>query len=227
MLKQCTICTQFKELSLFEFRKDTKKYRNHCKECVGIKNAKYRDNNKEKLALLNKIWRMEHREEQNKKHKIYYEKTKEKQSENKKAHHRKFPWKNLLTNIKSRCENPKNKSFKDYGLRGIKCLITLKELEYLWNRDNAWLLEKPSIDRKDNDGNYEIDNCQFIEMEVNRIKDRKVPVVQLDLENNVIKYWDSMINASRELNIVISGISACCTNRYTKSGGFKWKYAIN
>ena len=223
-MKQCKICKQFKELFEFTFRKDTQKYRNQCKSCVSIIHKDYVIKNKEKLKLQNKIWRIEHREEQNKKHKLYYEETKEIQSKNKKIHHKKFPWKNLLRNIKARCENSKNKSFKDYGGRGIKCLITEEELEFLWNRDKTWLLEKPSIDREDNNGNYELSNCQFIEMEVNRIKDRKNPVIQLDLDNRVIKHWDTMINASRELNIVISGITACCQNRYKQSGGFIWKY---
>ena len=64
------------------------------------------------------------------------------------------PWLYLLVDIKKRCNNPKNISYKTYGGRGIKCLITASELKELWFRDNAYYLEHPSIDRIDNDGNY-------------------------------------------------------------------------
>jgi hypothetical protein len=74
------------------------------------------------------------------------------------------PWKYLLFQIKQRCENLKNTSYKYYGGRGIQCLITEDEIKFLWFRDRAFELEKPSIDRIDNDGNYCIENCQFLEI---------------------------------------------------------------
>ena len=74
------------------------------------------------------------------------------------------PWKAVLYNIQRRCEYPNDASYKYYGGRGIQCLITEDEIKYLWFRDRAWELSKPSIDRIDNDGNYCLENCQFIEV---------------------------------------------------------------
>jgi hypothetical protein len=60
-----------------------------------------------------------------------------------------------------RCRDPKNKSFKNYGARGISvCDRWLKFENFL-----ADMGTKPSsihsIDRMDNDGNYEPSNCQW------------------------------------------------------------------
>ena len=68
-----------------------------------------------------------------------------------------------LKAIRHRCNNPNNSSYQWYGGRGIKCLLTTKELKELWIRDKAFEMEFPTIDRIDNDGNYTFDNCQFIE----------------------------------------------------------------
>lgn len=46
-------------------------------------------------------------------------------------------------------------------------------------------MKKPSIDRKDNDEHYTYDNCQYIEFEENRIKDRCKPILQHDLDGNL------------------------------------------
>lgn len=83
----------------------------------------------------------------------------------------KLPWEKSYFRIKSRCSDSKNKR---YGGRGIKCLITPLELKKIWLRDKGWLLKQPSIDRKDNDGNYEYKNCRYVERSFNSSKgDRK------------------------------------------------------
>jgi len=69
-----------------------------------------------------------------------------------------------LYQIRQRCNNPKNTSYKRYGGRGIKALLTLKELKFLWKRDSAALLKCASVDRINNNGNYDINNCRFVEL---------------------------------------------------------------
>lgn len=77
-------------------------------------------------------------------------------------------WGNMFT----RCYSPTTNRFKNYGGKGIKVKMSKFDLVFLWNRDKARLMNKPSIDRKDTAGHYEISNCRFIEWENNN-KPRK------------------------------------------------------
>lgn len=77
------------------------------------------------------------------------------------------PWFKFLDNAKTRCSCARHKMFHRYGGRGIECLLTLEEIKFLWFRDHAYNLERPSLDRIDSDGNYTVDNCRFIELTEN------------------------------------------------------------
>lgn len=83
------------------------------------------------------------------------------------------PWVRVIERVRRRCNNKNYPHFKDYGGRGIKCLLKLEEVKFLWIRDKAHLLKKASIDRINNDGNYEISNCRFIEFSENSKKSHR------------------------------------------------------
>lgn len=70
--------------------------------------------------------------------------------------------------IKQRCINPKYRGYKYYGGKGIKFFLTLKDMEFIWSRDKAHLMECPSVDRINPDGHYELSNCRFLENYLNR-----------------------------------------------------------
>jgi hypothetical protein len=74
----------------------------------------------------------------------------------------------IYTGMRVRCSNEKAINYKDYGGRGIKvCDEWLNDFMcfYSWAIGSGYS-DKLSIDRKDNDGNYEPDNCQWETMKV-------------------------------------------------------------
>jgi len=73
------------------------------------------------------------------------------------------PWYSHYSGAEQRCNNPHNASYKRYGKRGIKMLMTSKSFKFLWFRDKAYLLKQASIDRKNTNGHYILENCRFIE----------------------------------------------------------------
>lgn len=77
------------------------------------------------------------------------------------------PWVKHLTKARSRCNNPKSVSYKNYGAKGIKCLLTIQDMKWLWVRDKAFDLIKPSLDRINSKEDYSYDNCRFIELSEN------------------------------------------------------------
>jgi len=77
------------------------------------------------------------------------------------------PWLFSYNRAYNRCNNQNDDSYKWYGGRGIKINITRDELSWLWMRDGACTLNKPSLDRIDPDGDYELSNCRFIELSEN------------------------------------------------------------
>ena len=69
----------------------------------------------------------------------------------------------MWKNIRQRCYNPKNNSFKYYGAKGIKMCEDWNIFNnfQLWAKSNGYK-EGLSIERIDVSKNYEPQNCKFI-----------------------------------------------------------------
>lgn len=91
----------------------------------------------------------------------------------------------------SRCENPANKSYVNYGGRGIKVCA-------LWRSDYlqflAWAVatgyaKKLTIDRKDTNGDYSPDNCRWVTSKKNNNNRRNNIQVSAFGDTKTISDW--------------------------------------
>lgn len=122
------------------------------------------------------------------------------------SYKRKDPCVKAYQYMKNRCL-PSATNRKNYFDKGIQPLISLEEIKILWNRDKAWLLEKPSLDRKDSKGNYTLNNCQFIELKENLGKDRRKITKQQEEDILLrIKLGESWREISKVYGVVHSTI---------------------
>lgn len=53
---------------------------------------------------------------------------------------------------------------------------------------------------------------------------RRVPIIQMDLDGNLIKEWDGIVTAAKALGLHKSLIGHCCAGKRKSTGGFKWCY---
>ena len=96
--------------------------------------------------------------------------------------------------MKERCYNSNNHAFHRYGERGIRiCEEWLEKFEsfYVWAITNGYR-KGLTIERTDNDGNYEPGNCRWATFEeqaqnksTTRISKKQVAMIRLDNRPNL------------------------------------------
>ncbi len=104
-------------------------------------------------------------------------------------------WKSM----KQRCYNPNLKSYKNWGARGIKiCDEWLNDFQsfYDWSYANGYSTEnqkneklKLTIDRIDNNGNYEPSNCRWVNRKTQASNMRTTKLITINGETKCLAEW--------------------------------------
>jgi hypothetical protein len=100
--------------------------------------------------------------------------------------------------IQSRCNNPNDKSYKDYWGRGIKC--EWETIEDFYNDMKIWWKIWLEIDRVNNDWNYCKSNCRWI----------------TKLENS----------HNKRSNLIKWSLAEYCRNNNLNYGRIKWRIRL-
>jgi hypothetical protein len=98
--------------------------------------------------------------------------------------------------LKNRCLNPNAQDYKNYGGRGIKVCDRWATSFDNFFYDMGISPEGSSIDRIDNDGDYEPGNCRWADRKTQNNNTRSVPLYEVDGEKLSI----AQIAAKNNLN---------------------------
>jgi Fic family protein len=102
---------------------------------------------------------------------------------------------NIWKGIKKRCYNNNSSNYKNYGERNIiMCEDWIKDFMnfYNWSIDNGYN-DTLSIDRKDNDGNYEPNNCRWTTSKAQMNNSRINHKITLNGETKLLHEWSKII----------------------------------
>lgn len=112
--------------------------------------------------------------------------------------------------MQNRCKDPKNKSYLDYGGRGISVCDEWKDPStfFEWAKTNGYR-EGLEIDRIDVNGNYSPDNCRWITRLENSNNKRNNKLIEYNGETKTLAQWARFfdVNYKRLSKLLTRGYS--------------------
>lgn len=107
----------------------------------------------------------------------------------------------IWTSMKARCTNPRCKSFKHYGGRGIR---VCEEWAQSFEAFQAWALpngytDNLTIDRIDNDKGYDPDNCRWVDRTTQSRNRRNNRFLTYNGETRTIGEWAEIVGIRNEV----------------------------
>ena len=137
----------------------------------------------------------------------------------------------IWSSMRQRCENPKDKTFKDYGGRGIKVCKRWHDFKNFYE-DMGKKPKGKSLDRHNNDGNYCPENCRWATPHEQRVNSRpkscgfqkQREFVGFDPKHTSIYSEISINRFARQHGLCASCISACLLGKQSQHKGWKFAY---
>lgn len=104
----------------------------------------------------------------------------------------------IWNGMKGRCLYPKSTSYKSYGGRGISICQEWLNFEnfHNWAISNGYA-DDLTIDRIDNDGNYEPNNCRWIRSLENKKRQRKMRFITINQITKNVTSWCKELKISK------------------------------
>lgn len=93
------------------------------------------------------------------------------------------------TAMKARCNNPNRKAYKNYGGRGIKVCDRWNKSFLNFLEDMGERPEGKTLDRIDNDGDYEPDNCRWATRQEQRENTRNTRLIKYAGKTQSLRQW--------------------------------------
>lgn len=98
------------------------------------------------------------------------------------------------SDIKTRCYNERSRNYTNYGKKGVRMDSKWRDS---YEEFKKWALingykEELTIDRIDNDGNYEPDNCRWVDMNVQANNKSNNVIIEIDgIRKNITEWANS------------------------------------
>lgn len=143
----------------------------------------------------------------------------------------------IWKSMRQRCQNEHHHAYENYGGRGIKVCREWQVYESFrsWAMSTGYNESAPrgalTLDRINNDGNYEPSNCKWSDMTQQANNRRKYPrhnrriVSQIDADGSAIATYPSIASASKATGIPWESIRDACSGRIKTARGTVWRYA--
>lgn len=110
----------------------------------------------------------------------------------------KTPMWHVWLSMRQRCENPKHQAYENYGGRGIKvCDRWSSSFENFVEDMGERPSDKHSIDRINNDGNYEPGNCRWVERIEQEHNKRSNRLLTYENETLPISVWERRLGVKK------------------------------
>lgn len=103
----------------------------------------------------------------------------------------------IWSNMKCRCFNPNTKSYNHYGARGITvCDRWVNSFQNFINDVGFSPTKNHSLDRINNDGNYEPGNCKWSTVSEQKCNTRSNRLITFEGETKTVSQWASFYKLS-------------------------------